>query len=125
MIKATSTASINQARPKTSYGERMRRQLKLNIKIRLEVELTLRCAKPLQPPFPALQSFNASALILSYIDYQENVEPLLNSLSHNPRAYYVKHKDILDAILESVPANNHQISNDNENTQSTDCCGFT
>ena len=53
-------------------------QSKAKVKRILEVKLNERVEKRVQPPFTALQSFNAAALILSYLDYQEDVEPLLN-----------------------------------------------
>ena len=48
------------------------------VKEMLEVKLKQRLAKPVQPPFTALQSFNATAHILSYLDYDQDVELLLN-----------------------------------------------
>ena len=94
---------------------------KTNVKEVLETKLNERLAKPVEPPFTALQSFNAAALVLSYLDYQEDIEPLLNRLSHNARAYYVKHRGILDGILESRPTPTYRpIFNDIKLTQKAD-----
>ena len=119
----TVTEAINLAKNRkiTNFRRSVPKQLKPNAKEVLETKLNERLAKPVEPPFTALQSFNAAALVLSYIDYQEDIEPFLNRLSHNARAYYVKHRDILDGILEFRPTPTyHPIFNDIKLTQKAD-----
>ena len=55
------------------------------------------------PPFPALPSFNCSATILSFVDYDDEVKDLLKLLSHNTRNYYTKHMSILEGFVTDVP----------------------
>ena len=40
-----------------------------------------------RPPFPTVGSFNPNALILSYLDYAEEIFELLNLLSSNAKKY--------------------------------------
>ena len=55
------------------------------------------------PPFPLLPSFNCSATILSFVDYDDEVKDLLKLLSHNTRNYYTKHMSILEGFVTDVP----------------------
>ena len=55
------------------------------------------------PPFPVIPSFNCSATILSFVDYDDEVKDLLKSLSHNTRNYYTKHMSILEGFVTDVP----------------------
>ena len=55
------------------------------------------------PPFPAVPSFNCSATILSFVNYDDEVKDLLKSLSHNTRNYYTKHMSILEGFVTDVP----------------------
>ena len=60
------------------------------------------------PPFPALPSFNCSAEILAFVDYDDEVKDLLALLSHNTRNYYRKHMSILEGFVIDVPPLNRQ-----------------
>ena len=55
--------------------------------------------KTVKPPFKNLQSFNCTAIILSYYDFRIEVRALMKSLSANSKAYYVKHRAILTGHL--------------------------
>ena len=55
------------------------------------------------PPFTAIQSFNATSLILAYASYERNVAVFLSKLSKNAGNYYKSHKEILHSILEHGP----------------------
>ena len=55
------------------------------------------------PPFPALPSFNCAATILSFVNFDEEVKDLLLSLSNNTRNYYRKHMSILDGFVTDIP----------------------
>ena len=52
-----------------------------------------------KPPFPKLPVFNVSALILSFTGYRDDMETLLNLLSHNSAKYMAIHSNILAAFL--------------------------
>ena len=56
-----------------------------------------------EPPFPALPSFNCAATILSFVNFDEEVKDLLSALSHNTRNYYKKHMNILEGFVIDVP----------------------
>ena len=51
------------------------------------------------PPFPRLPVFNVAALILSYINFNDEVISLLNTLSKNAYVYGKSHQDILKSFL--------------------------
>ena len=53
-----------------------------------------------EPPFPKLPSFMASAIVLSYLYYKCDVDKLLNRLSKNTGNYRVKHKDLISSFIE-------------------------
>ena len=76
--KTVTLATNTEEQLKTNSARRAKEHSNRMVKAMLEAKLNKRLAKPVQPPFTALQSFNAAALILSFVDYQEEVEPLLN-----------------------------------------------
>ena len=60
----------------------------------------IQIAKP-KPPLENLNSFNCNAEILAFFGYQHEVRVLISSLSHNSRAFYEGHKEILDGFVKT------------------------
>ena len=53
----------------------------------------------IRPPFPKMQSFGITAIILSYFNYKKAVKCLLFCLSHKVKDYYYAHSIILEGYL--------------------------
>jgi len=51
-------------------------------------------------PFAMLESFAASAEVLSFVGYSDEVNALLKQLSHRTRRYGLSHMDILRGFLQ-------------------------
>ena len=52
-----------------------------------------------RPPFPGLPSYNATALILAFTGYADEVKDLLKKLSHRTAIYFETHQPILKGVL--------------------------
>ena len=55
------------------------------------------------PPFTNLDSFSLCTTVLAYLVYQEDVRPLLVSLSRNSAFYYLTHEPFLRILLKPYP----------------------
>ena len=56
-----------------------------------------------RPPFPALESFNATAIVLSYWGFHDRVDSLLAMLGKEAGLYAKLHHEILCSILVEPP----------------------
>ena len=59
--------------------------------------------KTVQPPFQNLESFNATAVILSYAMYHDQVDLFLTRLSKNASDYQRRHSKILKEFMIADP----------------------
>ena len=50
-------------------------------------------------PFPQLPSFLASAYIMSYFGFEDEIEHMLSRINKNSRIYYICHKDLVSQFL--------------------------
>ena len=50
-------------------------------------------------PFPGVPSFLASANIMSYFGYEDEIRHVLSRLNRNSRTYYICHEDLVAAFL--------------------------
>ena len=53
---------------------------------------------PVKPPFPKMPSFLASAMIFSFMGYQDYIKELNKRLSHKSRRYYLAHHKIINGF---------------------------
>ena len=51
-------------------------------------------------PFAKLESFAASAEVLSFVGYSDEVNALLKQISHRTRLYGLSHQDILRGFVQ-------------------------
>ena len=56
-----------------------------------------------RPPFPKLEIFNVSAIILSYMGHQDEIISLLNLLNLNTQCYAERHFEILQSFITWRP----------------------
>ena len=55
----------------------------------------------IKAPFPLLPSFTVGAIVLSYLDYADEIFSLLNLLCKNTGNYAEKHREMLRGFIVS------------------------
>ena len=53
----------------------------------------------IKTPFPKLPSFHSSAVIISYLGYEDEIHVILQSISRNTYSYYICHRKFISAFL--------------------------
>ena len=56
-----------------------------------------------KPPFPGLQAFNVTGIILSLYGYDDDVKNMMQLVSNGTRKYFRVHYDTLSGFLEHWP----------------------
>ena len=91
------------------YGKEQVTQLKTEITCNKIVDHSANFQEKknkVSPPFPAIYSFNAAAIVLSYLRYNDDVGIFLKRLSKKAGEYYYSHVNFLKAFLKDFPVMN-------------------